>query len=768
MALHVGEQGQIAARAEHRLGLAVAHFERNPFIRLGPRFLAAVGGAPRADALHEEFLADRRARGLPVMPESIKLRTQRKFEELAAEAFRDLDQLPPWKLGVSDASSPVPNFLLHIGVHDSALALAVTLIFLLCAGIALENIWGPAIFGGFAAAATLCGAALYAGLHADLGTPWHGGSGLVAAMLGAYFVQAVRWPARLIGGIPLPSWLLFSAWALLEYVLIRGVFLDLRSEPVAAHAACVGFGVLFALVVRRLGVEEGLRERDERKAELLSSPVLDEAMAAHGKGRSAEALELLRPELERRSGDRDVALGFWAAAVGAGRAEEAIPVLLGVIRDDLRKRRSADATRYWIDLVQSGCRFSAEPTLLVRMGEALLDEGHPDQAVRALLRALDGDPPLASALALRAVRVARDLDPGLTRRAAQAALADGQLDPERRDELRALSSELSADSLEEAVPAPAPVPTRAVAPKRAVISELVSPAPDLSGSEAPAPDGDSGPDPHALSPMALTEEAQGEAAPPSDEELARWNDPGLVEDLSAQLPDESVEFDAGARDGAFDPAGLDLAAESDELPTEPLDDDPETTAPMQESEVSPEEDQETTEVDELPPLPPPQSDPPAESPEPSPIDLATARARPLKLLQGVPIDVEEDGLQLEIDGKGKTRIPFERIEALGVAAVEGLGPKPVLIVDLILNWVSLADEPLKVIRLPSDRFDPSRLLPDAPSSIDALRNLLETILEASGATPLPDADGARGRPFAPFASLALYHDQVLMVGRTES
>ena len=87
---------------------------------------------------------------------------------------------------------------------------------------------------------------------------------------------------------------------------------------------------------------------------------------------------------------------------------------------------------------------------------------------------------------------------------------------------------------------------------------------------------------------------------------------------------------------------------------------------------------------------------------------------------------------------------------------------------VILNWVSLADEPLKVIRLPSDRFDPSRLLPDAPSAIDALRNLLETILEASGATPLPDADGARGRPFAPFASLALYHDQVLMVGRTES
>ena len=54
-------------------------------------------------------------------------------------------------------------------------------------------------------------------------------------------------------------------------------------------------------------------------------------------------------------------------------------------------------------------------------------------------------------------------------------------------------------------------------------------------------------------------------------------------------------------------------------------------------------------------------------------------------------------------------------------------------------------------------------MPQATNSADAFRSLLEQLLARTGATPLPDRNSVRGRPFSTHAELAEYERVVLQV-----
>jgi membrane associated rhomboid family serine protease len=155
-----------------------------------------------------------------------------------------------------------------------------------------------------------------------------------------------------------------------------------------------------------------------------------------------------------------------------------------------------------------------------------------------------------------------------------------------------------------------------------------------------------------------------------------------------------------------------------------------------------------------------------DAPTPStlaPIELEDG-SRQLECVIAVPLGLDERGMLVEMEGGVKKRLPFGRIEAIAVAAVEGLGDKPVLVMDLILNWAAQTREPLRAIRLRTDRFEPRQLVPDASDPLQALRVLAARLLQHTRATPLPDHQSVRGSPFAAFATLADYEARVLMVG----
>ncbi|HEX5067565.1 MAG TPA: rhomboid family intramembrane serine protease [Myxococcota bacterium] len=146
---------------------------------------------------------------------------------------------------------------------------------------------------------------------------------------------------------------------------------------------------------------------------------------------------------------------------------------------------------------------------------------------------------------------------------------------------------------------------------------------------------------------------------------------------------------------------------------------------------------------------------------PVPIDIET-RVRVLDAIDAIPLELDHEGVHISTSAGHKKLMRYDRIQAVSVAAIQGLSDKPVLIVDLVLDWNASAGDKLRVIRLRADRFDPRRVVPGVESPLEALRQLIATVLGRSKGVPLPDPDAARGMPFASFPELVLYQRLVLM------
>ena len=134
--------------------------------------------------------------------------------------------------------------------------------------------------------------------------------------------------------------------------------------------------------------------------------------------------------------------------------------------------------------------------------------------------------------------------------------------------------------------------------------------------------------------------------------------------------------------------------------------------------------------------------------------------RELKALEAVPIDADADWVEIDATGRGKSKLPLARIEAIGMAAVMGLASRPVLVIDFVLNWSTDIGSPMKVLRLRSDRFDPNLFAPGASTPLEALRAWIAELQIASGAACLPTRELLEGR-YARFESLEAYEREVL-------
>ncbi|MCP4040204.1 MAG: hypothetical protein GY733_24885, partial [bacterium] len=149
-------------------------------------------------------------------------------------------------------------------------------------------------------------------------------------------------------------------------------------------------------------------------------------------------------------------------------------------------------------------------------------------------------------------------------------------------------------------------------------------------------------------------------------------------------------------------------------------------------------------------------------------DLAVAGVIPrfseTKVVEAVPIALGDQALQLRVAPERKVSIEYPKIEAIAVAAVRGLGPKPVLLIDLLLNWTSMDDEgPLRVVRLKSTDFDPRSLVQGVEKPMLAVRALVVELVRRSGAMPLPGPEVLEGAAFEVFDALVAYEVELLQV-----
>jgi membrane associated rhomboid family serine protease len=137
------------------------------------------------------------------------------------------------------------------------------------------------------------------------------------------------------------------------------------------------------------------------------------------------------------------------------------------------------------------------------------------------------------------------------------------------------------------------------------------------------------------------------------------------------------------------------------------------------------------------------------------------RLRRIAVLEALPDRLGERGLTMRLADR-TLELAYERIQAISVASIAGEGAEPLRIIDLILNWNALPEEPLHVMRVRGDRFDARLLVGDALAPAEASRVFLQELRANTRAIALPgEESAAAGGPLHLFATLADYEREVL-------
>jgi membrane associated rhomboid family serine protease len=641
------------------------------------------------------------------------------------------------RLGVDPGALSAQGFAAHWLFNESVLQWLVTSGLLLLLGPHLESLWSARVYAGFLAVATAFGAGVYA-LIGPEGRPLVGLSAAVAgtivaliarhgtASLRTYVLAPARGPVGL--SFEAPVFAALGLWFVGEVLLTfagqgSGPTRGLGTVLPIAGAVC---GVAAALAVRSWGLEEPLEEAETRTR---IHPALAAAQAAREAGRPSAAVGLLETAVRTRPHDAELVRALCDAACAADEASRAAEPLRRFLTEQVRLGEVASAAGFWRAFGSQVPAVKLDPRTALALAESLAASGDKPLAARILRDALAASPRMSPGIALRFAEVAAPLHRETALRAGKIALAAEGLDEAKRAKLAARVAALEASSGESDIdlsPPAAPVARAAPSPKKRREERVIDVELDpLYSAERPT----------NLPPPIEKTEAFSLSADGSKES-------GDQQDLALSLPDTdpillpASDDDDSGRD-AFGTAGPGTDLSSD--------------------------------VADPAAAPEPQAAP---APAPSPVEVtgidgaafAAAegpRFHELKCVEAVPLTLDDSGLTL----RNGPQLDLTRVDGIAVAAVQGIAAKPVILVDLLLNWTEISDAPLRTVRLRSDQFDPRTLFPQAGGGLESFRALLDALHERAGATPLPDPDAARGRPFKMFPDLARYEREVLQVER---
>jgi membrane associated rhomboid family serine protease len=561
--------GSEQARVEQELGETAerlhGYIQSHPYLEIEARV---------DDLLFADFDEQEReelfAVWLEEAPEPYEFQLNDEQRELDAmqESFLSLfDELPSQRLGLVPAEPSAKAFVTHMFMHGGWIHLLGNMFLLFLVGACIEDVWGRPLFAAFYALAGVFAAGFFALQYLQSTIPLVGASGAVSGILGAFLVR--YWSTKIKffywvglffrGTFSAPAWVMLPLWFLNEVLSARMMdeLVPGGSGGGVAHWAHVGgflFGVGGAFAIKKLEIEERfVRPALEAKVDLVSNRALEEALAAKQAGKPDEAFARLAREAREQPGNVDAAVTLWELGIELGRAREAAPALVRVLRADVQNGDADRALERLAELHQHARDVALEPQVLLRLAMALAKDGRGREAAGVLRRAVpDARTPLPPAVAVRIANAARPLDPEVAARAARIALGARDLDPRERANLEAMVQAAPAE--QERAPSADP----AVAPRR-------GPAPIDIGRSAPAPAeilGDVSPDEAPSSePWSLAEDDEP-FDKSSSADLGAGTEP-QARPTPAASPSKNSALDL------FDHSALDLgSSEGDDAPLE--------------------------------------------------------------------------------------------------------------------------------------------------------------------------------------------------------
>jgi membrane associated rhomboid family serine protease len=702
---HYGS-GEVAREAERCVEDAYDYWVDHPYLEADPR-LVDINGDPRS-AIREEFYAIWEETGEPPIPVSTLDMEQGRFDELTEQAFATLEKHPWHRFGLIPSAPTAIGLFGYMFLHAGWLHLIPNMIFLFLTGSFIEDRWGRGLYVLFYLAAGVAAAALFVGKYPDMQLPLIGASGALAGAMGAFLVCFARakikffyWFVVFFGTFSAPAWLMLPLWFAKEFFtasLMDAVNPGGGGGGVAYWAHVGGFG--FGVTVALTIRFSGIEGRISKQ---LGGDWTSDHDSIHIDATTARAEGRPEEALEllrfALEGDPD--------DVDLALAFFEMAVELG----RLEEGTAVLAPVIWRE-VKAGERAAA-----VSHWQTLCDAGARVGAEPVLLLRLAGwlrdatNADGASAalrcvldgcsgdpvIAIRVARLARSFDLATAREAAELALQAPGLEAAERGALEAIIA-ASGEHLEErGIP-------------------LASP-----GDGEPTLELEEQLDHGVVGLSAIS--AEPEPPAPEAEPVRALEFDRNVVDLS--------EISTEASQGAQSPEAID-----------PFQEPPADRSRGDRFEFFDEDTGELSEKEEQ------------ESSVPS-----TRRA--LRVMEAVPRELDGEALWLEVEGKGRTRLPFSRVDAVAAAGVHGMSRKAVILIDLALDWTADAEKPLTILRLRSDRYDPRILVDGAGSPLQAIGQLVSTLITRTRALALAGSDSARGEPFKIFRDLASYEEQVL-------
>ena len=680
--------------------------------------------------------------------------------------YRAPDEIPPEggtpadRFGLTPGAPTGHGFFTHIFMHASWAHILGNLFLLFLVAPALEDRWGRPLFGVFYLVSGIFAGGFFAALSLGSDIPLVGASGAIAGVLGAFLV--LYWKTKIkfmyffvlppvLGTFRLAAWVVLPFWLANEVLgaVVSGATGAQGGVAYWAHIGGFLFGAGFAVCVKGFELERKYLDKAiEWKVTLAQGKqMVEAARRALEEGIYEEAFLLFQQEAANRPRDLDSVMGYWESSVAFDKPEEGALPLLAWIRAELAAERESRAAEAWCRAIEIERSFPIDGPTLVKLVPTLAKLGRGDAAVSALRYVLSSEnPSLNAAMALRARQLAAELDPATELLAIHRVLVLAELPVEKEERLRERMDELRAEGtspcddpfaeshVEEKVSPGSALPS--ALPAALLSAPTTAPAEIKSDPASPARESTSSTGEY--DPLGLSD---GRAI---DIELEDDRPPVVPVPDAASLPPAVDEPDMsyfGENSSDTEPLGLMEPFDAMDTPHPAL-------APLADA------------------VPPAVSSPVASSVS-NDLDIelggpvSLPRFRDAKRSEVVPVQFAPDHLVLQIGDGSRSKLALTRIEAVASAVVEDVSARPVLIIDLLLNWRDTEAEVLKVVRLRSNTFDPRSLLPNAGAGMQALRAVLAHLHQAAGAEPLPSAAALAGQPFSRFGRLVDYEREVL-------
>ncbi len=691
--------GETAREAELRVEDAHKYWRAHPYLEAAPR-LTEITGDP-GSASRDEFYAIWEETGEPPVPVDFLETEQERLDELTERALAALERHPWHRFGLIPSAPTATGLFTHMFLHGGWLHLIPNLLFLFLTGSFIEDRWGRGLYTLFYLAAGVSGAALFVAKYPGFQGPLIGASGAIAGAMGAFLVCFTRAKIKFF------YWLGFffgtfsaPAWLMLPLWFTNELFT--ASIMDAINPGGVGGGVAYWAHVGGFGFG-----------------VLA-ALAIRFLGVEARLTKQMGGDW---SSDHGSILAVATTAREEGRPEDALELLRFALEQDpddvdltvaffemaidvgrLEEGAAVFAPVIWRE-VTAGEREAA-----ISHWQALSDSGarvagEPELLLRLAGWLRDAKHPEGASAALRCVLDGSSYDPEIAMRVARLA--------------RSFDRATAGEAAEIALRAPG-----LEAAERGALEAIAA-----AGGERQEEPG---------IPLAVPE--FGEPTP----ELAEQPDHRAVWHSAIPAepePERAMEFDRTAVDLSA------ISAEASQGVPSPDASDPFPAPPTGHSEGDRFEffERDTGELTEK---------------EEQEIPVPSSR-RTLRVMEAVPREIDGEALWLEIEGRGRTRLPFTRVDAIAAVGVHGMSRKAVILIDLALDWTAGAEKPLTVLRLRSDRYDPRALAGGAGSPLQAIGQLVGALIQRTRALALAGPDVGPGEPFRIFRDLASYEEQVL-------